>query len=170
MVSNRDFVIKVLNTKKIQITKGKTMKNVWDRCLLGLVVCIGLGLAGFNVVLVVAQCPDEKPEIFPCTSDTCLPGCPIWPEVDIDGKVSCQGTDGGAVAWGNFTTISVPNSNKQAIKTNKLAPCTQIVQASDCIVTIITDGEVACVVCTAMGGTTMYEEVEYEEEDCGILA
>ena len=44
------------------------MKNSWDYCLLGLVVCIGLGLAGFNAVWSWADCPNSKGAPAMCTS------------------------------------------------------------------------------------------------------
>lgn len=44
------------------------MKNALDYCLLGLVVCIGLGLMGVNVVLVLAQCPDSQEGPGMCSS------------------------------------------------------------------------------------------------------
>jgi len=161
--------------QKTNIAKGKVMKNSFDYCLLGLIVCIGLGLMGFNAVLVLAQCRNEMVVTGPCTTDTCLVACPIKAPI-VNGEFKCPEIDGAAVAEGKFASEVDSNSYKQAFKNEKLAACTIIITKEDCQLwtrtTELPSGayEVQGFCEVMVEGTTMYEEVEYEEEPCGIYA
>lgn len=146
------------------------MKNLCDRCLLGLAIAVGTALMGFNAVWSWASCPNTIATSAPCTSDTCLLGCPLDPILiynDQDIDVECPGQDGVSVAFGNFATDSYPG--RVAYKSDSLAPCTITIKAEDCRPvrrSLFTGGYF--VYCEATG-STLYEEFEYEDDDCGEL-
>ena len=84
------------------------MKNTLDHCLLGLVVCIGLGLVGFNATWSLAAiCPNEKEARGICTSCTemyieCLAQNyqPALPETE--STFDCEGGGLKVNSDGNF--------------------------------------------------------------------
>jgi len=151
------------------------MKNVLDRCLLGLVICIGLGLLGGNTILVVAQyfCTDEVAIRVPCTSDTCLPACSTQYVSNQVGEgiwsYECKGESGAAVAFGYFGKEHIPGSKKLVLE-DYLAPCTILIEAQDCKITSTTRNGVVYMWCEAQSDAILYEAPEYYDTDCAGFA
>jgi len=99
--------------------KGKVMKNTLDYCLLGLIVCIGLGLMGFNAVRGWAECPNFGTESVRC------PDAP--PDYD-NGDCGLQFVGGVLTVKGGMLSASNVNILKEnvegyAISSNQSTRC-----------------------------------------------
>jgi len=94
------------------------MKNTLDHCLLGLIVCIGLGLMGFNAVWSWAQCPNYGTERI---------RCPTAPPDIFNGTCGIEYNGINYVPTGGTRSALNINGLKQvegyAITANETAPC-----------------------------------------------